>query len=746
MLFAHPWLLWGLGLVSVPIVIHLLNRRRFQVVRWAAMEFLLQANRKNRRRVRLEHLLILLLRCLAMALIALAVSRPVATSGALAGLPGVGDPVERIVLLDDSGSMGHRTGRTTAWERARQVVKRLVEDLEAEDKGDLLTIVRASRPDVPDLLQGAARNERTKAALRALAEAEPAPLALDAPRLIERAVRRVVDDPQGPRQRVVYVVTDLRRRDWVGEGDVLRALGEALRAAPPDLRVLLVDAGDDETRNLGVTALAPTEKLAMVGVPLELVVRVANRGEAPVFDVPLMLEAGESRIPLPPIARIDAGQEAVARHRYTFPGPGVHALSVRLPDDALPLDDVRHVALEVRERLRVLIVEGDDAADGPLGGEADLLRLALAPPGDVLTGIEPVVVGAEALREADLSGYDAIVACNLEAWPAERVSDLERFVQRGGGLALFVGDLVDEAAWSRDLYKAGQGLLPCPLGRRVEVERDDEAPQLDAPPEGDEHPLSHVFQGDRNPFLRRVRARVRLSCRLTEADSTSRVVLRLAEPERTPFIVEKPFGAGRVVLLNTTADLAWSSWPKDPSYIVTTQELVRLLAPAATAGRNLGCGEPLERAINPARTWPRATVEVPGQEAPTELHAEPRPGSEALWLSLPETRRAGLYVLRLEPRSGDPVREPFAVNPDPAEGDLARAEGEQVTAALEGLPVRVVKPGAEGDVLTQSDGTRTELWRACLLLLTVALGLEQVLAWRAARHASTASAGEEVTT
>ena len=65
--FANPLLLWGLGLVSVPIIIHLLNRRKFQVVKWAAMEFLLQANRRNRRRIRLEHLLVLLLRCLAMA-------------------------------------------------------------------------------------------------------------------------------------------------------------------------------------------------------------------------------------------------------------------------------------------------------------------------------------------------------------------------------------------------------------------------------------------------------------------------------------------------------------------------------------------------------------------------------------------------------------------------------------------------------------------------------------------------------
>lgn len=741
-MFLHPALLWALGLMSVPIIIHLLNRRRFTVVRWAAMDFLLQAQKKNRRRVRIEHLLVLLLRCLVMALIALAVSRPVATSGAFAGLPGVGDPVERIFLLDDSGSMSHRTGRTSAWDRARQVVKRLVEDLEREDKSDLVTIVRASRLDVPDLLQSSARHDRTKSVLAALAEAEPAPLRLDAVRLIERAARRIVDDTQGPRQRVVYLVTDLRRRDWLGEhGDVPKAIGEAMKKAPPDVRWMLVDVGGEETRNLGITALEPTEKLAMIGVPLEVVIRVANRGPSPVFDVPLMLEAGESRIPLPPLQRIDAGQEAEVRYRYTFTTPGVHSLTVRLPDDALGLDDVRHVALEVRERLRVLLVQGDEGDQGALSGATDLLRLALAPPGDVLTGVEPIVIAADALREVDLAAYDAVVACNLEAWPAEKVPDLERWVHRGGGLALFLGDAVDADAWGRDLHRGGRGLLPCALGRRIELATEEEAPQIAAPT--GEHPLTHIFGGDRNPFLKRVRARVRHACPVAaEQDPATRVLLRLVDPGSTPFLIEKQWGEGRVVLLNTTADLTWSGWPRDPSFIVTSQELVRLLAPAATAGRNLACGEPLERAINPARVWPRAKVDVPGQDAPTELHAEPRAGSDALFFSLPETRRAGVYVLRLEPRSSEPEREAFAVNPDPAEGDLPRAEEPQVLAPLTGLPVRLVKPDAEGELLAASDGTRTELWRLCLLLLTAALALEQVLAWRAAHHLRAESPAE----
>ena len=94
--FINPALLLGFGAVSIPIIIHLLNRRRFRVVRWAAMEFLLAANRQNRRRVRIEHLIVLLLRCLIVALIVMVMARPLSTSAGLAMLPGVVDPVATV--------------------------------------------------------------------------------------------------------------------------------------------------------------------------------------------------------------------------------------------------------------------------------------------------------------------------------------------------------------------------------------------------------------------------------------------------------------------------------------------------------------------------------------------------------------------------------------------------------------------------------------------------------------------------
>src|SRR5205823_3672291 len=83
----HPGLfIAGVAAVLLPILIHLLNKRKFRVVDWAAMEFLLDADKKNRRRIRLENVILLLLRCLAVFLIGLLLARPFLPTSATAGL------------------------------------------------------------------------------------------------------------------------------------------------------------------------------------------------------------------------------------------------------------------------------------------------------------------------------------------------------------------------------------------------------------------------------------------------------------------------------------------------------------------------------------------------------------------------------------------------------------------------------------------------------------------------------------
>src|SRR5688572_14743149 len=101
-IFINPQFLAVAGaLVSVPIIIHLINRMRFKRIRWAAMEFLLKAQKRKRKRLIIEQLLLLFLRCLLVALIGLLVSRLVSTAFANLG----GKPNLHVVLLDDTIGM-----------------------------------------------------------------------------------------------------------------------------------------------------------------------------------------------------------------------------------------------------------------------------------------------------------------------------------------------------------------------------------------------------------------------------------------------------------------------------------------------------------------------------------------------------------------------------------------------------------------------------------------------------------------
>src|SRR5437773_9827024 len=77
--FVTPWFFAaGFALASIPVIIHILNRRRYRTVQWAAMEFLLRAMKKNRRRLRFEHWLLLAIRCCVLGLLGLALARPMA--------------------------------------------------------------------------------------------------------------------------------------------------------------------------------------------------------------------------------------------------------------------------------------------------------------------------------------------------------------------------------------------------------------------------------------------------------------------------------------------------------------------------------------------------------------------------------------------------------------------------------------------------------------------------------------------
>src|ERR1043166_5634823 len=128
MAFLNPLLLWGAAAVSVPILIHLLMNRKVRRMAWAAMRFLENAVQRNEKRMRLEDILLLLLRCAVLVFLALALARPALRKAGLGGLGESGSEAA-VIVLDNSYSMGQTDGVSTRFQKAQQAAEQALDAL-----------------------------------------------------------------------------------------------------------------------------------------------------------------------------------------------------------------------------------------------------------------------------------------------------------------------------------------------------------------------------------------------------------------------------------------------------------------------------------------------------------------------------------------------------------------------------------------------------------------------------------------
>jgi hypothetical protein len=559
-LIAPALLYAGLGAAAIPIVIHLLSKRRYRRVYWAATDFLIEAHRQNRRRVRMQELVLLALRCLAMFFVGLMLSRWFLRPQALAAVLGASGRTERIVLLDDSFSMGARvaseplgdnsereSGRAgergnapnatrnpesssrapaaggTTFDSAKSTVARLATWLQQESPGDPFTIVLTSRPDAPlrteptiGKMDAAWRSELNALAPSARTANLPAAFA---------AIRGLLDTRPHALAATVYVVSDFQQIDWGGRADRTgtaagdSGAGSAANHGPASalagwgggrkgLRVVMMDVAAPVGQNLCVSAIEPQQAQTVAGVSAAFTARVTNYGERDATPSLMSVFVGDAAQPGVPVPVIAAGQTVEVPFEVTFANEGAETLTVELAADALPADNTRSLVVPVARGLRVLIVNGEPSAD-PYADEAFLLTVALRPEGPQFSGNEVTVVDENEFEATDLGNFHAVVLANVYRVSEDTAERLEQYAAAGGGVAIFLGDQVDADLYNRVLYRDGKGLLPARLGDVI-------TPPADRPVGIGEintaHPLMRRFRDSDVPYFQGVQAYRYFAC------------------------------------------------------------------------------------------------------------------------------------------------------------------------------------------------------------------------------------------
>jgi hypothetical protein len=758
----HPLLLWGALAVAAPIIIHLLSKRKFRLIDWAAMDFLLEADRRNRRRVRLENLILLLLRCLAVALVAFLVARPFLTPEGVQQAGATAPEIERVIVLDDSPSMLARgKNNELAFDDAKAGLVTFVEELVRDSPRDRLTLVLTSKPDSP-LINGKflhtaggadSGGDEVGEIVRTIKNLQPSERTadLDATFL---ALDRMLAADAAVVNRVVYLVSDLRGRDWrpKPQAPTDRGPGARVKKLLADNRAVgfvVVDVGADKTDNLTIEEIRALDETGqrsqlVAGVPAKFEVTIANHGAnaADRVDVELTTAAaGTQRQTLE--KAIEPGGRQKALFDVTFPAiEGTDAKPASTPirasidrADLLPGDNQRLFAARVTPGVQVLIVDGDPATE-PEKSERYFLQKALAPLGEELT---PFKVQWRSDSQFDdglpLDAFQLIFLCNVYRISDEQLAALDKWVQAGGGLVVALGDRVDGDFYTEKLYAGGKGLLPIKLDSRQGDESQNKWVHfmVDQP----EHPLLRAFEGAENAaLLQAVKVFQWWKAEVPAADITAgraTVVSRWTDDaENTVAVAEKPHGLGRTLVLTTALDRDWNNWPGEFSYVPSILELSRYMARKVTDDGSFLVGQPLRRRLDPSEHKPEITLSqfAWGDEDKPQKRSESVAFDEAtkrLDYTLAETNQVGFYRIDSARFDGEPESWLHAANLDPTEGDLSRITEQDIARQIGDERVTFV---ADRPALSaRAEGAKKELWFPVLIGIAAVLGCEQFLAW-----------------
>ncbi len=597
--FIAPALAWaGLALVAIPVGIHLLSRWRRKPEPWGAMRFLVEAYRKQKRRMHFEQWLLLLLRCLIVLLLGLALARPLLV-GTLGQWLGALDSQGRVVNVVIDDAMSTRATDGPGVTRFDRLIDKAVAVIDSLEAGDRATIWRAGRPAGAVIAEPTADRAVLRAALKQMRPGYSRP---DLPAALKLISDRMDDGQAVPDRSVTVLLGDFTRSARYIEQAF--DLGSQVGGSSGTLIVSRPLSGLD---NIQVLSVKPRRRVVWIdglsGGRIAAEVRVARYSES-------LAEASVSLT----VSLIDVQGRSVSslrRRVYFLAGQSVASVSVDIPVDTtvsrldaqggevltiraqlesttggLTPDDQAYAAVELRRRLRVAVV--DEQAGFLVGDNAGLtpgqwVSLALRPRGiDQVGAVEVVsVTPAELNDPSRLESLDAVMLMRPDRLFNPVWRELASFAEAGGLVWVFTPANDGSAPWVSpmlDTFNPGWqiGLEP------VTLDEVDEASGGSWSFSGE--PLSaeplERLAADWQALIRPVRVYRRLPLVVPDADAwvfLDQTILsgEVERSGRQAVLAHHFVGRGSLMLLSTAVDTRWTNLPTKPLFVPLVHETLR---------------------------------------------------------------------------------------------------------------------------------------------------------------------------
>ncbi|WP_020475492.1 BatA domain-containing protein [Zavarzinella formosa] len=513
-LFANPFaMIFGVLLISSPIIIHLINRMKYKRVRWAAMEFLLKSQKRARRKLIIEQLILLLLRILLMLLVGLLLARFIGCDKGREG-----QTTLHVILFDNTLSNSDTIRSDDGQNReVYQDAKQLITDRIG------VSVVQATSPQFVTILPltdldnprdfGRLNNTTLDDMRTYLAPTKASLMHADLTDGL-RAAKKLFE-ADATKRPVLHVVGDFRSADW-GEQNKVRLTEAFEELKKAGVEVHLLDAVSPErseqtksplsAENLAITEISPDSKIVAKYQSVEFTLKVRNysNSEKKAVNVRIRVNGAERPEGMVVIPSIPPNGETVSKFVLNFDRTGsdddVVAAIDKLTDAKLNLppeerdtlqltvagrfpvvsahlegevggiaaDNVRYAAIEVRDRVPILIVDdGPVAQRGTKEAESFFLQKLFTEP---IKGYDVQIKNSAELETLNLQQFVGVFVCDVPRFTPAAIRNLEDYAKAGGGVSFFMGPNMKADViplYNEQLYRDGKGIFPVPLDKAI---------------------------------------------------------------------------------------------------------------------------------------------------------------------------------------------------------------------------------------------------------------------------------------
>ena len=682
MSFLAPLFFTALAVLGVPVLIHMIQRQRTEVIEFPSLMFVRKIPFHSLRRQRVRHWLLLLLRCAALALLIAAFARPFFRSAVLVAV--TGGSREVVILVDRSYSMGYGN----RWERARDAARGVVRDLAPDDQATIIFFDSGA--------QSGARSTRDRASL--LAAINGAELGAGTTRYgpALQLAQGIFEDSDQPRLEA-FLITDFQRIGVDSAANTLLPPGTVLTAVSV--------ADEDETPNISVTGASVQRDFFSGRERATVTARMANRGDETVDNLRVSLELNGRELESLPVT-VEANSSATLTFAPFTLEDIAMPVSVRAEADALPHDNVFHFTVAPGDVVPVLVVGSPGAADANL-----YLRRALA------IGSSPsfsvTVRSVDQVTTADVA-VAGVVVLNDVGLPGGQIgAAITRFVEAGGGLWVVLGERV---RWPGDDLALLPGTFDQP------TDRDGRGGALGFVDYS--HPVFEVFSTPRSGDLTTPRF---YRYRPLDARPATAVLARFDNGAAA--MAEHTVGAGRVLIWTSTIDSFWNDFALKSIYLPFVHKVVEYLAAYTSPTPYLTAGQVLDLARYPGA----ADLDVVGGNLVVRDPSEDRVtvGSDGR-AGFIELTDQGFYEIR-DTDAADSASVMVAVNVDLAESNLERVDPQELVAAATGRAAGDRSVTTQREVRPEDLERRQTLWWYLLIGALGFLASETVVSNRLSR-------------